>query len=56
MISVKKDWAMGGGNATFLRAVRASLCDWFNVTLSPDYNADHADHFHVDMGWYRTCR
>lgn len=56
VISVKRDWATGGSTATFLRAVRSSLCDWFNVTLSPDYNADHADHFHVDMGWYRTCR
>lgn len=55
-VSVKADWKGNGPQARFLRAARDSLCQWFNVTLSPDYNADHADHFHVDMGWYRTCR
>ncbi|MBL8790986.1 MAG: extensin family protein [Rhizobiales bacterium] len=55
-ISLKADWAGNDAAARFLRAARDGLCDWFNVTLSPDYNADHADHFHVDMGWYRTCR
>ncbi|WP_209882372.1 extensin family protein, partial [Azospirillum soli] len=24
--------------------------------LSPDYNAAHRDHFHLDMGRFRTCR
>jgi hypothetical protein len=55
-ISLKRDWAGNDATARFLREARDSLCQWFNVTLSPDYNADHADHFHVDMGWYRTCR
>lgn len=55
-ISVKHDWPGAGEAAQFLRIARDGLCDWFNVTLSPDYNAAHADHFHVDMGWYRTCR
>lgn len=55
-ISVLKDWPKQDAKARFLRAARDGLCQWFNVTLSPDYNADHANHFHVDMGWYRTCR
>lgn len=55
-ISVKRDWTGASAEGKFLHIARDSLCDWFNVTLSPDYNADHADHFHVDMGWYRTCR
>ncbi len=55
-ISVKGDWGKATAAGKFLYIARDSLCDWFNVTLSPDYNADHADHFHVDMGWYRTCR
>ncbi len=53
---MKTGWNGTDAQARFLRAARDSLCQWFNVTLSPDYNADHADHFHVDMGWYRTCR
>ena len=44
-----------GPEAKFLHDVRDGLCDYFNLTLSPDYNADHADHFHVDMGWVRGC-
>jgi hypothetical protein len=54
MISVLKDWR-GGAKSDFLYAVRNGLCDYFNLTLSPDYNGDHKDHFHVDMGWVRGC-
>jgi hypothetical protein len=56
IISVKTDWPGSSRDARFLRAARDGLCDWFNVTLSPNYNEAHADHFHVDMGWYQTCR
>ena len=56
VISVKRDWNTGSKDSLFLHAARDGLCDWFNATLSPDYNADHADHFHVDMGWWQTCR
>jgi hypothetical protein len=49
---------LSGGKAVdaFLHVVREGLCDWFKATLSPDYNADHADHFHIDMGAWPTCR
>lgn len=40
----------------FLRETRQQACRVFNVTLSPDYNAAHRDHFHVDMGPYSSCR
>ena len=26
------------------------------ITLSPEYNAAHHDHFHVDMGGFGMCR
>ena len=55
-ISVKRNWAVGVEEQAFLHDVRNGLCQYFNLTLSPDYNADHADHFHVDMGWVRDCR
>ena len=55
-ISVKRNWAAGGEQQAFLHDVRDGLCQYFNLTLSPDYNVDHADHFHVDMGWLRDCR
>ena len=55
-VTVKRNWAAGGEEQAFLHDVRNGLCQFFNLTLSPDYNADHADHFHVDMGWVRDCR
>ena len=48
-ISVLDDW--NGGSAQereFLRLVRASACRRFDTVLSPDYNADHHDHLHVE--------
>ncbi|MEM9138935.1 MAG: extensin family protein [Pseudomonadota bacterium] len=55
-ITLSRHWDGDGAEARFLRRVRDGLCDWFNVTLSPDYNALHADHFHVDMGPFLSCR
>ena len=55
LISVLSGWKASGRDSEFLHEVRNGLCDYFNLTLSPDYNADHADHFHVDMGWVRGC-
>jgi hypothetical protein len=60
-ISVLKDWSDTGPKASFLRDVRDGACDVFASTLSPDYNAAHRDHLHLDqanrgaMGW-RACR
>lgn len=55
-ISVLKDWPGEGDKARFLRQVRDSACDDFNVVLSPDYNAAHRNHFHLDMGRWWVCR
>ncbi|MHA6723421.1 extensin-like domain-containing protein [Sphingomonas sp. RS2018] len=63
-ISVVRDWDAEGkdaGKAAFLRDVRDGACDVFTTVLSPDYNAAHRDHFHLDqanrgtMGW-GACR
>ena len=59
-ISVARDWEGEDGEARFLRAVRDGACDLFATVLSPDYNAAHRDHLHLDqaargeMGW-RGC-
>ncbi len=55
VISVLKDWPRLGTEMKFLRVVRDGACEYFNLVLSPDYNAAHKDHFHVDMGWARGC-
>jgi hypothetical protein len=55
-ISVLRDWPGEGDEARFLRQVQQGACVSFNVTLGPNYNAAHRDHFHVDMGLFRMCR
>lgn len=60
-ISVLNDWDDDGDKGAFLRAVRDGGCRVFSTVLSPDYNAAHADHLHMDQaargatGW-RSCR
>lgn len=56
VISVLKDWDGEADKKRFLRAARKSACRIFRVTLTPDFNAAHADHFHVDMGPQKSCR
>jgi hypothetical protein len=54
-ISLKGDWKSGGPASAFLHDLRTRSCLLFNMVLSPDYNADHADHFHLDQGWLMGC-
>ncbi len=59
-ISVARDWGRPGPQAAFLRAARDAGCGAFETVLSPDYNAAHADHLHLDQatgrrGW-SFCR
>lgn len=55
-ITLLEDWASGDARAEFLRRVRDGACDWFNLTLSPDYNVLHADHFHLQSSGWGLCR
>ncbi|MGF6396502.1 hypothetical protein ABH905_000168 [Pseudomonas frederiksbergensis] len=55
-ISVLRDWPKDNQDARFLRQVRDGACDMFSVVLSPDYNAAHRNHFHVDVGPWWRCR
>lgn len=48
-VSVVSDWDGGGSEAAFLRDVRDGACDYFSTVLSPDYNAAHRDHLHLDV-------
>jgi hypothetical protein len=60
-ISVAGDWEADGPRGAFLDQVRDGACDLFATVLSPDYNAAHRDHLHLDQarrgafGW-RGCR
>jgi hypothetical protein len=57
-ISVLGDWDGEGTEARFLREVRDGACKSFATVLSPEYNAAHADHFHLDQDgrWSGVCR
>ncbi len=51
-ISVQADWGgqgpAGEPGARFLEAARRGGCRLFSNVLTPDYNAAHADHLHLD--------
>ncbi|MFN3931098.1 MAG: extensin family protein [Brevundimonas sp.] len=55
-ITVKADWAGDAPEARFLRRIRDDACRIFGTTLSPDYNAVHADHLHLEATETRFCR
>ncbi|RLU14198.1 extensin, partial [Pseudomonas prosekii] len=55
-VNVLKDWPKDNKDAQFLRQVRDGACEMFSVVLSPDYNAAHRNHFHVDVGGWSVCR
>lgn len=47
-ISVAADWNRHDAAGRFLHRVRRGACAIFATTLSPDYNAAHHDHLHLD--------
>lgn len=59
-ISVKDDWSGAGPageeGSTFIRRARDGACRVFGTVLSPDYNAAHADHLHLDGSPFSLCR
>jgi hypothetical protein len=57
-IEVLTDWAGDEEQRQFLHRVRDGACGVFATVLSPDYNAAHADHFHLDQDdrWTGVCR
>lgn len=60
-VSVAADWRGRTERARFLHEVRDGGCGLFTTVLSPDYNAAHRDHLHLDTddrgvaGW-SACR
>jgi len=59
-ITVERDWMRPGAEGLFLHDVRDGACRLFATTLSPDYNAAHRGHLHLDEAqrgvMWRTCR
>lgn len=55
VVWVEKDWPRIGLESHFLHRVRDGGCRVFKTVLSPDYNAAHANHLHLDMGGRPLC-
>ena len=55
-IRVSAEWSASSDASAFLRDLRDGACRTFDGVLSPDYNAAHADHLHLDRGGWGTCR
>lgn len=54
-VSVERDWSRPGPRRIFLHQLAHAACGYFSVVLTPDSNADHFNHFHLDLGPDRLC-
>ena len=60
-VSVLGGWSGTPEQQRFLRVLKSSACKRFATVLSPEYNRQHANHFHFDMsprnaGYGGYCR
>jgi len=55
-ITLTGDWYGDTAEARFLRRIRDDACRVFGTVLSPDYNAVHRDHLHLEATDTRFCR
>src|SRR5256885_128524 len=49
VVQVKSGWWGAMAERTFLRAVHGGACSIFTTVLGPSYDANHRDHFHLDL-------
>lgn len=54
-VSIAQDWGGSGDKRLFLRHLARRACEYFSVVLTPDSDADHHDHIHLDIGPDRHC-
>jgi hypothetical protein len=54
-ISVERDWTRAGPKSAFLHHLASAACGYFSVVLTPSSNAEHFNHFHLDLGPERLC-
>ena len=55
VISVLDDWYQNTRRSQFLKAIARAACTHFSLVLAPWSDAQHQDHFHLDMGDWRSC-
>ncbi|WP_313355620.1 extensin-like domain-containing protein [Kosakonia cowanii] len=54
-VSVLRGWRQTR-TQPWLRAMLSASCGYYGNGLGPEYNAAHADHFHLGMRGYGLCR
>jgi len=55
-ITIEKDWRSNDPDVRrFLETIHGSACKRFRTVLSPEYNAAHYNHLHLDMGRGPFC-
>ena len=57
-VTVADHWSGDSPEARFLRRIRDEACQVYGTVLSPDYNAAHRDHLHLEVreGSWTMCR
>jgi len=54
-VSVLRGWKVDK-TQPWLQAMLSASCDYYGNGLGPEYNAAHANHFHLGMRGYGLCR
>ena len=55
LVSVLRDWQQKGPKGAFLHQIAAGACGIFTMVLSPNHNALHSNHLHLDIGPHKHC-
>ncbi|QLK61659.1 extensin [Enterobacteriaceae bacterium Kacie_13] len=55
-LTVLKQWSQTSGEGQFIHTLFTQSCLYFGNSIGPDYNAAHANHFHLGLRWFGFCR
>jgi hypothetical protein len=55
-VRIARDWKGEDAESQFLKEAHRSACRYFRIALSPEFNAAHHDHFHLDRGPFVRCK
>ena len=53
--SVKLHWTEKSNRGDYIRNSARIACNYFSNSITPDHNALHHDHLHLDSGYGTTC-
>ena len=55
LISIDPDWNKRGRVGRYLRSITQASCNYYSVVLSPESDAAHYNHLHLDTGDWVSC-